>query len=168
MSYDAQTVTEDVTKAMMKMLRQPVLSTFLIAFNQHEGPAGDMNPANPFFGLFALMDRLRTDLRRGDALTPKRKTMEVPEDAVRVDATDPELENCIAEALADMMSVLHPNQASVVESEPVRTFFKSVRDANYRLRKAEALKWWKGSERKRMKIERTRAMLNHTRSYQHA
>ena len=152
----------------MKMLRQPVLSTFLIAFNQHEGPARDMNPANPFFGLFALMDRLRTDLRRGDALTPKRKTMEVPEDAVRVDATDPELENCITEALADMMSVLHPDQASVVESEPVRTFFKSVREANYRLRKAEALKWWKESERKRMKIERTRAMLNHTRSYQHA
>jgi len=168
MSCDAQTVTEDVTKAMMKMLRQPVLSTFLIAFNQHEGPAGGINPANPFFGLFALMDRLRRDLRRGDTLTPKRKTTEVPEDAVRVDATDPELENCIAEALADMMSVLHPDQASVVESEPVRTFFKSVRDANYRLRKAEALKRWKESERKRMKIERTRAILNHTRSYQHA
>lgn len=168
MTSEYHAMTEDVTKAMMKMLRQPVLSTFLIAFNQHEGPAGDMNPANPFFGFFALMDRLRTDLRRGDALTPKRKTMEVPEDAVRVDATDPELENCIAEALADMMSVLHPDQASVVESEPVRTFFKSVREANYRLRKAEALKWWKESERKRMKIERMRAMLNRTRSYQHA
>ena len=90
----------------------------------------------------------------------------VTEDAVRVDATDPELENCIAEALTDMMSVLHPDQASVVESEPVRTFFKSVRDANYRLRKAEALKRWKESERKRMKTERTRAILNHTRSYQ--
>ena len=76
--------------------------------------------------------------------------------------------DCIAEALTDMMSVLHPDQASVVESEPVRTFFKSVRDANYRLRKAEALKRWKESERKRMKTERTRAILNHTRSYQHA
>ena len=45
MRDETQSVAVDVTDAMMKMLKQPVLNTFLIAFNQHESPAENRNEA---------------------------------------------------------------------------------------------------------------------------
>ena len=159
MSYDAQTVTEDVTKAMMKMLRQPVLNTFLIAFNQHESPAASRNEANPFFGLFALMDRLDQDALRLEALTPKRKAEEPPEGTVEVAATDPDLEDFIAETTTDMEAVLRPDMAFILETAPVRDFFKAVRETNRKLRKARARKHWLEEERRQARIAKLQARI---------
>ena len=168
MRDETQSVAVVVTDAMMKMLKQPVLNTFLIAFNQHESPAENQNSANPFFGLFTLTDWLERDARRLETVTPKRKAEEPPEGSVKVEKADPELEGCIAKAIADMKPVLHPDQEFVIDSESVKALFKSARETNYKLRKAEALKRWKEAERKRMKIERIRAMLSRPRSHQHA
>ena len=159
MRDETQSVAVDVTDAMMKMLRQPVLNTFLIAFNQHESPAENRNEANPFFGLFALMDRMDQDALRLEALTPKRKTGEPPEGTVEVAATDPDLEDFIAETTTDMEAVLRPSQTFILETAPVRDFFKAVRETNRELRKARARRHWLEEERRQARIAKLQARI---------
>ena len=159
MRDETQSVAVDVTDAMMKMLKQPVLNTFLIAFNQHESPAENRNEANPFFGLFALMDRLDQDARRLESLTPKRKAEEPPEGTVEVAATDPDLEDFIAEATTDMEAVLRPDMAFILETAPVRDFFKAVRETNRKLRKARARKHWLEEERRQARLAKLQARI---------
>ena len=159
MRYETQSVAVDVTDAMMKMLKQPVLNTFLIAFNQHESPAENRNEANPFFGLFALMDRMGQDARRLEALMPKRKAEEPPEGSVKVATTDPDLEDFIAETTTDMEAVLRPDMAFVFETAPVMDFFKAVRETNRRLRLAEARKAWLEEERRQARLAKLQARI---------
>ena len=159
MRYETQSVAVDVTDAMMKMLKQPALNTFLIAFNQHESPAENRNEANPFFGLFALMDRMGQEARRLEALMPKRKAEEPPEGSVKVAATDPDLEDFIAETTTDMETVLRPDMAFVFETAPVMDFFKAVRETNRRLRLAEARKAWLEEERRQARLAKLQARI---------
>lgn len=115
--------------------------------------------ANPFFGLFVLMDRMAQDARRLEALTPKRKAGEPPEGSVEVAATDPDLEDFIAETTADMESVLRPDMAFILETAPIRDFFKAVRETNRRLRLAEARKAWLEEERRQARIAKLQARI---------
>ena len=38
MRYDAKTVTSDLIEELFHILPFPIKNTFMIAFNQHEGP----------------------------------------------------------------------------------------------------------------------------------
>ena len=65
MRYDAKTVTTDLIEELFHILPFPIKNTFMIAFNQHEGPAG-CSAMNPFCEMFRLLDRFVSAVREAD------------------------------------------------------------------------------------------------------
>ena len=144
MKYDAKTVTTDLIEELFHILPFPIKNTFMIAFNQHEGPGG-CSEMNPFSDVFRLVDRLAEDekwaLKFTDQLN-RKLCLDAYGKSPQVAKTNPEIERGIREAFDTLRGCLDPDHWELLDSRGFKRFVSAVREADYKHRQsARTLDW---------------------------
>ena len=132
MRYDAKTVTTDLIEELFHILPFPIKNTFMIAFNQHEGPAG-CSAMNPFCEMFRLLDRLAEDEKRASKLGDKFSRKLVIDSygkPPQVAKSNPEIERGIKETFETLRGCLDPDHWELLDSRRFKRFVSAVREAD--------------------------------------
>ena len=158
MRYDAKTVTSDLIEELFRILPFPIKNTFMIAFNQHEGPARGCSEMNPFCDVFRLVDRLAEDerwaVKFGDKLS-RKLGLDAYGKPPQVAKANPEIERGIREAFETLRGCLDPDHWDLLDSRGFKRFVAAIREADYKHRQSARTLDWIDRQRKEAQL-RTR------------
>ena len=154
MRYDAKTVTTDLIEELFHILPFPIKNTFMIAFNQHEGPGG-CSEMNPFSDVFRLVDRLAEDekwaMKFSDKLN-RKIAIDTYGKPPQVAKTNPEIERGIREAFETLRGCLDPDHWELLDSRGFKRFVAAVREANLEHRQSALTLDWIDRRRKEERL----------------
>lgn len=155
MRYDAQTVTSGLVEELFRILPFPIKNTFMIAFNQHEGPARSCSEMNPFCDVFRLVDRLAEDekwaVKLGDKFN-RKLDLDTYGKPPQVAKTNPEIERGIKEAFETLRGCLDPDHWELLDSRGFKRFVAAVREADREHRQSARTLDWIDRQRKEAQL----------------
>lgn len=160
---DAKVLRVKLLNEFVLSLPGPVRDTYLIAFNQHDMRGQRCNPANPFAGLFAVLDRMVEDERRlEEKLKTCRWRRNRREDlckpdvvgAPQVERRGAEVEQMLDAALKGIRAVLSEGERGAIESERFGHVVATLRWNDRALRQIAATEAWEAEARRQAQRRR--------------